>query len=74
MGLMNKDLEVVTHAVSPMAQASLLAARFCGRAHKRSLKRLQLQILTPRPGRFFSLKTGSIAGPQFRVLTRSTCD
>jgi len=37
---MNKNLDIITHAVSLIVKAALLAARFSGRARKRSLKRL----------------------------------
>jgi len=39
-GLMNKNLDVITHAVTLIIKAAILAARFSGRARKRSLKRL----------------------------------
>ena len=37
---MNKNLEIISYAVSLIVKAALLAARFTGRARKRSLKRL----------------------------------
>ena len=39
-GLMNKNLEIITHAVSLIVKAALMAARLSGRVRKRSLKRL----------------------------------
>lgn len=39
-GLMNKNLEITSYAVSLIVKAVLLAAQFSGRARKRSLKRL----------------------------------
>ena len=39
-GLMNKNIEIITHAVSLIVKAVLMAARFSGRIRKRSLKRL----------------------------------
>ena len=39
-GPMNKNLDIITHAVSLIVKAVLLAARFSGRVRKRSLKRL----------------------------------
>ena len=37
---MNKNLDVITHAVTLIIKAAILAARFSGRVRKRSLKRL----------------------------------
>jgi len=37
---MNKNLDIITYAVSLIVKAALLAARFSGRVRKRSLKRL----------------------------------
>jgi hypothetical protein len=37
---MNKNLEIITHAVSLIVKAALMATRFSGRVRKRSLKRL----------------------------------
>jgi putative transposase len=39
-GRMNKDLDVISYAVSLIIKAAILAARFSGRVRKRSLKRL----------------------------------
>jgi len=39
-GLMNKNLDIITYAVSLIVKATLFAARFSGRVRKRSLKRL----------------------------------
>ena len=38
--LMNKNLDIINFAVSLIIKAALIAARFSGRARKRSLKRL----------------------------------
>jgi hypothetical protein len=37
---MNKSLDIINFAVSPIIKAALIAARFSGRVRKRSLKRL----------------------------------
>ena len=37
---MNKNLDVITHAVTLIIRAAIMAARFLGRVRKRSLKRL----------------------------------
>jgi len=37
---MNKNLDVITHAVTLIIKAAIMAARFSGRVRKRSLKRL----------------------------------
>jgi len=37
---MNKNLEILSYAVSLILKATLLAARFSGRVRKRSLRRL----------------------------------
>jgi transposase InsO family protein len=39
-GLMNKNLDIISYAVSLTIKAAILAARFSGRVRKRSLKRL----------------------------------
>ena len=40
MGVMDKNLDIVTYAVSLIVKAAIMASRFSGRARKRSLKRL----------------------------------
>jgi len=40
-GLMNKNLDVITHAVTLIIKAAIMAARFSGRVRKRSLKSLK---------------------------------
>jgi hypothetical protein len=37
---MNKDLDIITHAVTLIVKAAVMAARFSGRVRKRSLRRL----------------------------------
>jgi hypothetical protein len=37
---MNKNLNIITHAVTFTIKAAIMAARFSGRVRKRSLKRL----------------------------------
>ena len=40
MGVMDKNLDVITYAVSLIAKAVIMASGFSGRARQRSLKRL----------------------------------
>ncbi len=39
-GLINENLDVITHAVTLIIKAAIMAARFSGSVRKRSLKRL----------------------------------
>ena len=47
--MMNKNFEIITHAVSLIVEAALMAARFSGRVRKRSLKRLSVDPLDLGP-------------------------
>ena len=40
IALMEKDLDIITYAVSLIIKAAIIAASFSGRARKRSLKQL----------------------------------
>jgi len=53
---MNKNLDILTHAVSLIVKATLLAARFSGRVRKRSLKRLAAMDTDAKPKEILFLK------------------
>ena len=46
MSAMDKNLDIITYAVSLIAKALIMASGFSGRARKRSLKRLALLFVT----------------------------
>ena len=53
---MNKNVNVITHAVTLIIKAALLAARFSGRVRKRSLKRLTVMNLDTKDREILFLK------------------
>ena len=55
-GPMNKNVNVITHAVTLIIKAALLAARFSGRVRKRSLKRLTVMNLDTKDREILFLK------------------
>jgi len=46
--LMNKNLDVITHAVTLIIKAAIMAARFSGRVRKRSLNSLKTSNIEAR--------------------------
>jgi len=45
---MNKNLDVITHAVTLIIKAAIMAARFSGRVRKRSLNSLKTSNIEAR--------------------------
>jgi len=45
---MNKNLDIISYAVSLIIKAAIIAARFSGRVRKRSLKRLAAMDMTQK--------------------------
>ena len=53
---MNKNLDVIIHAVTLIIKAAIMAARFSGRVRKRSLKRLAAMDIDTKDKEILSLK------------------
>ena len=53
---MNKNLDVIIHAVTLIIKATIMAARFSGRVRKRSLKRLAAMDIDTKDKEILFLK------------------
>ena len=70
---MATNIEIVNAAVTLIAKAAILAARFSGRARKRSLKRLASMDIDDRQGDHLSSRQGlSAANTDYHPSTRGS--
>ena len=56
MGVMHKNLDVITYPVFLIAKADIMASGFSGRARKRSLKRLSRRDTDTKEEELLSLR------------------